>query len=116
MYDEIMSGKGPKPGYAGYDAMREKAEKALGTETNSLDKHRKFAKGGSVKMKGSSQAPLAIQKRMVSLGMKKGGKVKPCATVKMKMAAGGVAKIRHKEATPSGMPMKAPKHIKKGFK
>lgn len=70
-----------KPGYAGKDAMREKAEKAIGSEGNKLDEHNRFKK--------------------VRANYAKGGAVKGC----MKMAAGGVAKIRHMEATASGKPI-----------
>lgn len=107
-----------KAGYQGKDEMRMRAEKAFGNSLKSVteptkkskshmtlenDKARLYKKGGSVKkcaMGGFQEKGGDPHFRMD--GMKKGGKVK-------KMAMGGVGKIRHKEATKSGMPIKLKK-------
>ncbi len=79
-----------KSGYVGKDAMRSKAEKAMGdVQKESL----------KVKMPTS-----AVDKEKMR-PFKKGG----CVT---KMAAGGAGKVRKKVATPAGKPIAQPK--KKG--
>jgi hypothetical protein len=116
----------PKSGYMGEDSMRAKAERMLGVHeikepkgsfsSTEHEKMRLFKKGGHVKkttemrkaMKGRSKSPhtppLNIESAMEMKKMSKGGK--------MCYAMGGVGKIRHKEATASGMPIKKKSKVK----
>ena len=79
-------------GYAGKDAMRDKAKKLMGNEFKNV----------TMTYPRSDSAPDKVPMRHY----KKGGKV-AC------MAVGGAAKIRHKEATPAGMPIKKRVHRSK---
>lgn len=113
--------KNMKAGYQGKpDAMRMKAEKLLNHPGKADDvyyskscadksKMRAYKEGGSVKkegseieyMKGGAVKKMEDRVRTGASKKDKGG----C----QKFAIGGVAKIRHKEATAQGMPIKVTK-------
>lgn len=141
-----------KPGFAGHDAMREKArrifdgemhtipmEKPMSASAPSKTPMRKYKKGGAVRAmphandlhlkKGGSSKKTSVLRQAVKgrtkkkesmakmdadmdkaqkpiMAKKAGGKV-GCYNMggMAKMAAGGVAKIRHGVATKSGMPI-----------
>jgi len=98
-----------KAGFQGKDAMRAKAEKLMGKVASASlkekmpssavgkEKPRPYAAGGLVKGAKNPNAEMSLASRDKA-PMKKGGCVK--------MAAGGVGKIRHDQATPAGKPIK----------
>lgn len=102
--------KNMKAGFQGIrDAMRVKAEKLLNRPGKAKDvymsksaadkeKMRAYKKGGSVKSK-MNKDDYGVECR------KKGGSMKKDKDCQ-KFAMGGVAKIRHDEATKAGMPKK----------
>ncbi len=106
--------KNMKAGYQGKrDAMRVKAEKLLNHPRHAKDVYyskscadkeeiRPYKTGGHVK-KHKEHEEMESKKYEKMEHKKKGGSVKGDC---QKFAMGGVAKIRHEEATPQGLPKK----------
>jgi hypothetical protein len=116
--------KNMKAGYQGKkDSMREKAERLLNHPGHAQDvyysksaadkeKIRPYKKGGHVKSHMEHEK-METQKQEKMEHKKKGGSVKKDDC--QKFAMGGVAKIRHEEATAQGLPKKFTKKSLKGI-
>lgn len=108
--------KNMKAGYQGKrDAMRAKAEKLLNHPGHAEDvyyskscadkeKIRPYKKGGHIK-KHKEHEEMESKKYEEMEHYKSGGSTKKSKACQ-KFAMGGVAKIRHEEATPQGLPKK----------
>lgn len=116
--------KNMKAGYQGKpDAMRKKAEKLMNHPGHAKDvysskscadkvKIRPYKEGGSVKQEKAEPYKETTDKKMDAY--KKGGSMKKDRGCQ-KFAMGGVAKIRHEEATAQGMPRNFKKNSSKDF-
>lgn len=129
-----MFTKNMKAGYQGRrDAMREKAERlmnhpghadAVYFSKSAADREhmRPYKEGGHIKERKAVQKNIEHfkdemerhkqhehHKKMEHMEKKKGGCVKKAKDTVQKFAMGGVAKMRHDEATKDGMPTKPKK-------
>jgi len=113
-----------KSGYMGQDSMRDKAKSMLGKEMSDTtmsapksfgaadnEKMRVYKKGGHVKHTSDMRRAVKGRSKMETPklnieSMKEAECMGKPRSKLAKYAMGGVGKIRHKEATPSGMPIK----------